>query len=138
MKGEKMIEWDDKYSVGISIIDNEHKKLIGIINKAIVLEQNSCNLKEITGVLNEMNKYALTHFADEEAYMVQFNYPDYEQHRKEHQGFSIETMAFLDSATEGDCQLACKILEHLKNWLAHHVQGTDRKYIDCFKKHGLK
>jgi len=27
MKDEKMMEWDDKYSVGISIIDNEHKKL---------------------------------------------------------------------------------------------------------------
>ncbi len=84
MKGEKMIEWDDKYSVGISIIDNEHKKLIGIMNKAIVLEQNSSNPKEITEVLNEMNKYAQTHFATEETYMVKFNYPDYEQHRKEH------------------------------------------------------
>jgi hemerythrin len=138
MKGESMIEWDDKYSVGISIIDNEHKKLIGIINKAIALEQNSNNSEEIIEIINEMNKYALTHFADEEAYMVQFNYPDYEQHRKEHQGFCIETMAFLDSATKGDCQLACEILEHLKNWIVHHVQGTDRKYIDCFKKHGLK
>ena len=133
-----MIEWDDKYSVGISIIDNEHKKLIGIMNKAIAARQHSNNSEEIIEIINEMNKYALTHFADEEAYMVQFNYPDYEQHRKEHQGFSIETMAFLDSATKGDCQLACEILEHLKNWIVHHVQGTDRKYIDCFKKHGLK
>jgi len=133
-----MIEWDDKYSVGISIIDNEHKKLIGIMNKAIAAKQNSNNSEEIIEILNEMNKYTLTHFADEEAYMVKFNYPDYEQHRKEHQGFSIETMAFLDSASEGDCQLACEILEHLKHWIVHHVQGTDRKYVDCFKKHGLK
>lgn len=133
-----MIEWGDKYSMGISIIDNEHKKLIGIMNKAIVLEQNGSNPKEITEVLNEMNKYAHTHFATEEAYMVQFNYPDYEQHRKEHQGFSIETMAFLDKITNSNRQLICEILEHLKNWLVHHIQGTDRKYLDCFKKHGLK
>ena len=133
-----MIEWDDKYSVGISIIDEEHKQLIGIINKAIAAKQHSDNSKEIIEILNEINKYALAHFADEEAYMIQFNYPDYEQHRKEHQGFSIETMAFLDSAAMGDCQLASKILEHLKNWLVHHVQGTDRKYIDCFTEHGLK
>ena len=31
-----MIEWDVKYSVGVSIIDGEHKKFIDIINKAIV------------------------------------------------------------------------------------------------------
>ena len=133
-----MIEWDNKYSVGISIIDEEHKQLIGIINKAIAAKQHSNNSKEIIEILNEINNYALTHFADEEAYMIQFNYPDYEQHRKEHQGFSIETMAFFDSVAKGDCQLASKILEHLKSWLVHHVQGTDKKYIDCFTEHGLK
>ena len=47
MKGKNMIEWDDKFSVGISIIDNEHKQLISIMNKAVVLEQNSENPKEI-------------------------------------------------------------------------------------------
>ena len=133
-----MIEWDDKYSVGISIIDDEHKQLIGIINKAIAARQHSNNSEEIVEILNEMNKYALTHFADEEAYMVQFDYPDYEQHRKEHQGFSIETMAFFDKITNSNRQLICEILEHLKSYLASHIQGTDRKYIDCFKEHGLK
>ena len=43
-----MVEWDDKYSVNISIIDEEHKKLIGIMNDAIVAKQHSNNLKEIT------------------------------------------------------------------------------------------
>ena len=133
-----MIEWDDKYSVCVSIIDEEHKKFIEIINKAIMLEQYSGNPKEITEVLNEMNKYADTHFATEEAYMVRFNYPDYENHRKEHQAFSIETMAFLDKITDNNRQLICEILEHLKSWLVNHVQGTDTKYISCFKEHGLK
>jgi len=133
-----MIEWDDKYSVGISIIDDEHKKFIGIINKAIILEQNSSNPKEITEVLNEMNKYANTHFATEETYMVKFNYPDYEYHRKEHQAFSIETMAFFDKITNSNRQLICEILEHLKSYLVSHIQGTDTKYVSCFKEHGLK
>ncbi len=133
-----MIKWDDKFSVGISIIDDEHKKLIGIMNKAIVLEQNSSNPKEITEVLNEMNRYAQSHFATEEGYMVKFNYPDYENHRKEHQAFSIETMAFFDKITESNRQLICEIIEHLKSWLLKHVLGTDTKYISCFKEHGLK
>lgn len=133
-----MIEWDDKYSVGISIIDDEHEKLISIMNMAVILEQNSNNPKEITEVLDEMEKYAQTHFATEEAYMVKFNYPDYENHRKEHQAFSIETMAFFDNITNSNRQLICEILEHLKSWLVKHVLGTDTKYISCFKEHGLK
>ncbi len=133
-----MIEWEDKFSVSLSMIDEDHKKLIGIMNKVIVLEQNSSNPKEITKVLNEMNQYAQTHFATEEAYMVRFNYPDYESHRKEHQAFSIETMAFLDKITSTNRQLICEILEHLKGWLLNHVLSTDTKYISYFKEHGLK
>lgn len=133
-----MIEWDGKYSLGISIIDNEHKKFIDIINKVIVLEQNSSDPEEIKAVLNEMNKYANAHFATEEAYMVKFNYPDYENHRKEHQAFSIQTMAFFEKITGNNRQLVCEILEHLKGWLVNHVQGTDAEYISCFKEHGLK
>lgn len=133
-----MIEWDDKYNVGISIIDNEHKKLIDIMNNAVALEQNNCNPKDITEVINEMNKYAQTHFATEEAYMVKFDYSDYENHRKEHQAFSIETMAFLDKITNSNRQLISEILEHLKSWFVNHVQGTDTKYISCFKEHGLR
>ncbi len=133
-----MIEWDNKYSVGISIIDNEHKKLIGIINKVILLQHNSSSPEDIKEVISEMNKYIHAHFAAEEAYMVKFDYPDYENHRKEHQAFSIQTMAFLDKVTNSNRRLVCEILEHLKSWLVNHVQGTDTKYISCFKEHGLK
>ena len=133
-----MITWDDKYSVGISSIDEEHKKFIDIINKVIDAKQHTDNSIEITEILNEMNKYVLTPFANEETYMIKCNYPEYDDHRKKHQDFSIKIMAFLDSVTKGDCRLACELLEHLKNWLVNHIQGTDRKYINCFKEHGLR
>jgi len=104
----------------------------------LYLSSHADNSIEITEILNEMNKYVLTHFANEETYMIKCNYPEYDDHRKKHQDFSIKIMAFLDSVTKGDCRLACELLEHLKNWLVNHIQGTDRKYINCFKEHGLR
>ncbi len=50
----KMIEWDDKYSVNISIIDEDHKTFIDIINKAIVAKQHNNNPEELFGIFNEM------------------------------------------------------------------------------------
>ena len=85
-----MIKWDDKYSVGISSIDEEHKKFIDIINKVIDAKQRTDSSKEITEILHEMNSYVLTHFANEETYMIKFNYPEYEFHKKEHQGFTLK------------------------------------------------
>ncbi len=101
-----MIKWSDKYSVGISKIDEEHKKLIGIINKAVVASKHKDNSKEIIEILREMNDYAQAHFVTEENYMLGFGYPDYEQHKKEHQAFTIETIAFLDDVGKSDSKLA--------------------------------
>ncbi len=132
-----MIKWNDKYNTGISIIDEGHKKLIDIINKAVAASQHKDNSREIIGILREMSDFAQIHFAAEETYMLECGYPDYEQHKKEHQNFAIETIAFLDDVGKGDSRLAYEILDHLKVWFVNHIQGTDRGYIDCFKKHGL-
>jgi len=134
----KMVEWNGKYSVGITIIDEEHKKFIDIINKAIVAKKHDGNPEEVKVVLNEITNYALAHFTTEEAYMLKFNYPEYQYHEKEHHDFSIKTITDLDKVLKGDYQIANEILECLKRWLIKHIQCTDRKYVDYFKVNGLK
>ncbi len=52
----QMIEWKDKFSVGITIIDEEHKKFIGILNKAIFAKEHSDHKKELMEVIKEMTK----------------------------------------------------------------------------------
>ncbi len=132
-----MMEWDDKYSVGISIIDEDHRKFIDIINKAIVAREQSDNSERVKEVLQEMTNYALTHFATEETYMDEFNYPEYQGHKEEHRDFSIETIAYRDKVIKGDYQIANEILEYLKWWLINHIQDTVKKYVYCFKENGL-
>ena len=60
-----MIEWDDKYSIGISIIDEQHKKLFGIINRTIYAKEHSNDIEELKEVLREMTDYTVTHFTTE-------------------------------------------------------------------------
>jgi len=49
-----MIEWNDKYSVNISLIDEQHKKLFEIINKAIIATKHSKVTKDVLGILDEI------------------------------------------------------------------------------------
>ncbi len=133
-----MIKWDDKYSVGISMIDEGHKKFIGILNNAIFAKEHNDNSEELREVLREMTKYALTHFKTEETYMKEFNYPEYQDHKEEHRDFSAETIAYHERVTKGDYQIAKEIIEYLKWWLVNHIQVTDKKYVVCFKENGLK
>ncbi len=134
----KMIEWNEKYSVSVSEIDEEHKKLIEIINNVIVARQHSNNPEEVLEILRKMTRFALDHFKTEETYMIKFGYPDYESHKKEHHDFSMKTVGYCDSVIRGDYEITDDMLEYLKQWLVHHIQEIDKKYTDCFNKHGLE
>ena len=133
-----MIKWNNKYSVGISRIDEEHKKLIGILNKAIFAKEHGNNPEEIKEVLSEMVEYYHKHFTTEEAYMIKFNFPEYQFHKNEHLDFTNKTIATFNKVIKDDGDVANEILEFLKQWLVNHIQSIDKKYIDCFKKNGLK
>ncbi len=132
-----MVEWDNGYSVNISMIDEEHKKLIHIINEAIVAKQHHNDLEEISKLLKELTMYALTHFSTEETYMANFNYLEFQSHKKEHHDFSSKMIAYCNRVNEGEYQIASEIIEYLKQWLVNHIQVTDKKYVACFKQHGL-
>ena len=133
-----MIEWDDKYCVGILRIDNDHKRYIDTLNKLILLKKNNETSEGIKQVLREMTNYVLIHFKTEETYMSEFNYPDYQNHKNEHHDFAMKIISYLDKVVNGEYQIARDMLEDLKSWLVSHIQSTDLKYIDCFIKNGLK
>ena len=90
----QMIELEDKLRVGISIINEEHKTFIGILNKAITAEKHSKAAKDVLGILDEMTEYALKHFETEERYMKEFNFPEYQTHRNEHNDFINNTIDY--------------------------------------------
>lgn len=132
-----MIEWEEKYSVGITIIDGEHKEFIRIMNAAVVAKQYN-NFEEISKLLKELTMYALKHFSTEESYMVEFNYPEFKSHKEEHHDFSNKVIAYCSRVIEGEYQIASEILEYLKQWLVNHIQITDKKFVECFKKNGVE
>jgi len=133
-----MIKWEEKYSVGLSIIDEEHKELIRIMNAAIEAKQHNDNIDEISILLKQLTDYALKHFSTEESYMAKFKYSEFQYHQEEHHNFSNKAIAYCNRVIEGDYHIANEILEYLKQWLVDHIQITDKKYVECFKKNGLK
>ena len=133
-----MIEWNDKYSVSISLIDEQHKKLFEILNKAIIANKHSKVTKDILGILDEMTEYALEHFEIEERYMKEFSFPEYQAHRNEHIDFTNNSIDYKNRVVGGDFHIINEILEYLNQWLVNHIQVTDKKYINCFMKNGLK
>ncbi len=103
------IKWNNKYCVGISIIDEQHKKLFGIINKTIDAKEHNDNEEELKDVLEEMTKYALEHFEIEEYFMKVCNFSRLEYHRSEHIYFTNITTDYKNRAVGGDCQITSEM-----------------------------
>ena len=134
----KHIKWNNKYCMGISIIDEEHKKLIGFLNKAIDAKEHGDNKEELQEVLEEMTKFALEHFKTEEAYMSKYEYPDYLLHYNEHLNFSLHMIIYNNQVINGEYKIMDELYNYLQEWLVHHIQKTDKKYTKCFNKNGLR
>ena len=82
-----MITWDNKYSVKVAMIDEEHKKFIDIINKANYARKYDDSPRATSEILVEITAYALEHFKTEETHMINFKYYDFKSHKDEHDSF---------------------------------------------------
>jgi hemerythrin len=133
-----MVDKDDKYRMHSSLINEDQKKIIGTVDKAIDAKQQQESPDELKKVLSHINRNAVRHFTTEESYMKVFKYPGYQYHKEEHQDFSTKALAYRKIIVDSDAETASEILEYLKAWRVKHFQEADKKSTDHFNKNELK
>ena len=131
------IEWDDKYSVGIGDLDVQHKGLLIIINNLIEADGKKVNSKQYSDIVASLIHYAYTHFATEENYMTQAEYPDQPKHILEHVDFIMKVMSLALKVENGNQADRDELLTFLKNWFSAHILVIDRYYIPYFAAKGF-
>ena len=133
------IEWNDSLSVGIDIIDEQHKMLIQRLNdlsKAVEMKQGET---EIMKTLEFMIDYTDFHFSSEEKHMTEQMYPGLDYQLKQHKEFK-DTLAHIveDFEEEGPTRaLVTSINTFLVNWLINHIEKVDLKFGEFLKDKGI-
>lgn len=133
-----LLTWNDNYSVKIIHLDDQHLKLVSMINElheAIVQGESKDVLDR---VLQYLRRYVVSHFSEEEYYMQKFNYTEYEYHKSKHDGFISKVDAFLQEYETGSQELSVKVTQFLVQWLHEHITIEDQKYSACFIENGLR
>ena len=126
------IEWSDKFSVGVKLFDDQHRQLVGMINKLIDTPGLRTNSAIVTEMLAAMIEYATTHFESEEQLMKEHDYPGLERQRTEHSEFIAKTAEF---CAEGRMQvdgIPESILIYLREWWINHILIDDMRYKQFF------
>ena len=132
------MSWKEIYSVNVKEIDEQHKKLISMINEIHDAMKVGRGKMATSLILKETIDYAATHFATEEKYMSRFEFPGYAQHKAEHDAFSVKALDFQQKYNQGRVALSFEVMEFLEDWLLKHILGTDKQYAPLLNMKGVK
>lgn len=135
-EAKNLIVWEDRFAIGIRIIDGEHKRLVELCNelyKAIVLRDTSERKNFVFNALKECADYARTHFAHEEKLMQVCSYKDFKTHKKEHVEFAkivLEKCRNFDNETYYS---SMELVRFLRDWILSHIAHMDRLFVSDLK-----
>jgi hemerythrin len=134
------LEWTDKLSIGIELVDLQHKQWIAHFNGAVDAIEAHLGKDHIIRDLGFLVDYTGKHFATEEKHMAATNYPGMAEHKAMH----AELCATLDDLVrdfeeEGANEpLAHAVETFLGNWLITHIQNVDMKFGAFLKANSIQ
>lgn len=134
-----LLEWTSELSVGIDSIDEQHKKLVNMINAlndAMLVGESTDLLQKIfTGLA----AYTQKHFAYEENMFAEYGYPDAVEHNRQHIELINQVVELKNKFRENPQEtLSADLLLFLKRWLINHIMKTDKEYSAFLQSNGVK
>ena len=124
-----LFAWSDKYSVDIQEIDDQHRKLIGMVGQLHDAMRQGKGKQVLDKILRDLIQYCRTHFAIEERLMKAKGYPDYDEHKARHDKMTRKVLQIERDHSEGKINISLEVMDFLEKWIDRHIMGTDKKYV---------
>jgi methyl-accepting chemotaxis protein len=127
-----IIEWSQKYAVGIRFIDGQHRQMFDLVNRVLEGAHQGKDLEDLVAVLRDLVRLTEHHFRAEETRMAEHG-ADAEHHRGEHRELLDSLRRFtdrLDAAAVAECSV------FLREWLLRHIESTDRPFAAYLRERG--
>jgi len=126
--------WNEKFKVGIDLIDDDHKQLISLLDQSRKITAKQSSNVMMNKVLNELVSYTKIHFKREEALMQACEYPDAERHIKIHEALIEQIENMHKQLVQGQLSRT-KLIIFLTEWLVGHIGSKDKQMaLFCLDK----
>ncbi|HEX7675538.1 MAG TPA: bacteriohemerythrin [Bdellovibrio sp.] len=126
--GESFFKWDQqKLTTHVDAMDNEHKKLIDIMNRLYERHEAKAAKTELQTIVRELVSWTVTHFDHEEKFFDTLDYSQANVHKKIHRDL-IERLKQHGAEFDKTGVLTPAFFQFLKTWLTAHIMGIDTKY----------
>jgi hemerythrin len=131
--------WDKSLEVGNQMIDDQHRQLIDALNNFLSAGDEKRSNEELKKSLNFLNDYTIKHFFEEEQLQKKYEYPDYENHKKLHEGLKkvvrdLQVQLIMKGPSDS---LFSDVKVKVGDWLIAHIKSQDTRIAAHLKSRGV-
>jgi hemerythrin-like metal-binding protein len=137
LAAKRFLTWHESYSVGIAVLDEDHKRLLTLINQLQTAAHYHTSDAYEEEALEALVDYTRGHFQREEALMAQYDFPGLAAHRQQHQEMIDEVGKLLTAYRQDRDATIERAIRYLQTWLLNHINGTDKEYTEFLHAKGV-
>jgi hemerythrin len=127
------IDWKPSMSVGVELLDSQHKQLLSLINSLHDQMKAGKGRLGLPLVVKELVSYTKVHFGSEESLMKNAEFPTFASHKAQHEEFVRKIVAIEQQLRENSLSVTFETMDFLQKWLINHIQNTDQQYKPYLK-----
>lgn len=123
------VEFDNSLVTGNDVIDEQHKELIGKIDKLVACCEQGGGKIEAIKMLDYLAEYTDFHFGEEEKLQEAVSYPGIEGHKAKHAEFkkAVSELHEMLVEEEGPSEaFVAAVKKNVVDWLFDHIKNLDQ------------
>jgi hemerythrin len=125
----QQIEWSEEASVGVPELDAQHRRMLELLGEVVRCTESGGTLDSAAPIA-ELFRYAERHLQQEELWLRVRHYPDYAEHKAEHDIYRKKSAAL--QAQAGRRDFGIRLGNLVAEWWRFHVLVSDQRYARYF------
>jgi hemerythrin len=139
------LAWQEAMSIDGSVIDNDHKCLIGLINVVEAMRPGPAMYAGVETAIAQLLAYAQVHFEREEKLQTRSAFTYAQAHRSRHRNIMRDMEAMLKECKQSPLaalpQFHARLCDYLHHWLRDHIFKADmlmKPFVADMRQHTEK
>lgn len=120
--------WRSEYEIGHARVDEQHRQLVGMINRMYKAMKEGSGDSEIEPILDDLLDYAQLHFTVEEEAMRDSAFPGLEAQLQEHVDLTRRVLHLRNKWQKERSVKTIDLLDLLRQWFVDHISKSDIEF----------
>ncbi len=133
-----LIKWRTSYETGIPSMDDQHRKIIELINTMYRVMRQTEGTEVLDSVIDEMTAYANGHLQNEEDLLQANGYDQFFNHQILHMEYKKKVEELREDWNLDKASGPSNIYSFLRHWWLGHIVEEDKKYGPLLIEKGVK